>query len=396
MIMKKIACLTAVFLFLSSVTVMYAAGEGGNDTRYFIPSTKSFWKNTFGVRNMFDDGFTTDLSDWQLRLAKIAGLKVIPVKKFTILPAIQDPQQSGIGSPDQRMEPTDHVPWGVQELSSTAPLARTSGGAGVTVAVLDTGAAVGHPDLSGRVKECKDFTRSERAVTDNECEDKNGHGTHVAGIIAAAGGEDHRGIYGMAPEADLFVYRVCANDGSCWADDIATALKTATDNGAQIVTMSFGSDSTSSLVSGAISYADKKGVLMIAAAGNDGPYPESIDYPASSTEVVSVGAIDVRDAIADWSSRGSNGATKHYERNEGDMELIAPGVNVESTWKDGGYAILSGTSMAAPHIAGLAAKLWVKDAEDPAEATRDLLHKITADIPPEGDDDASGWGLPQP
>ncbi len=200
----------------------------------------------------------------------------------------------------------------------------------------------------------------------------------------------------MAPETDLFVYRVCADDGSCWADDIALALKTATDNGAQIITMSFGSDSTSSLVSDAISYADEKDVLMIAAAGNDGPYPDSIDYPASSPEVVSVGAIDVRDIIADWSSRGSNGATKHYERNQGDVELVAPGVNVESTWKDGGYAILSGTSMAVPHVAGLAAKLWEKDAEDPAATTRDLLHKITRDIPPEGDDDSSGWGLPQP
>ena len=78
----------------------------------------------------------------------------------------------------------------------------------------------------------------------------------------------------------------------------------------------------------------------------------------------------------------------------GDIEFAAPGVSIESTWNDGGYAILSGTSMAAPHVVGLAAKLWQKDAPAPASATRDILHTLSADLLPLGDDNDSGWGMP--
>ena len=136
------------------------------------------------------------------------------------------------------------------------------------------------------------------------------------------------------------------------------------------------------------------GVLVVAAAGNDGPYVGSVDYPAASNKVIAVGALDVNKVISDWSSRGINSQTTAYLVEDGDIEFAAPGVSVESTWKDGGYAILSGTSMAAPHISGLAAKLWQKDALAPADATRDLLRKFSTDLLPLGDDDDSGWGIP--
>ena len=232
-------------------------------------------------------------------------------------------------------------------------------------------------------------------MVDGRCDDKNGHGTHVAGIISADGGSDGLGVYGMAPEANLFVYKVCSNNGTCWADDIAVALRTAADEGANIVNMSLGSDNPSPLITEATDYAVSKKVLVVAATGNDGPYVGSIDYPGAKANVIAVGAVDKDIKIQDWSSRGNNLKTEVYVVEDGDIELAAPGFNIESTWKDGGYAILSGTSMASPHVAGLAAKLWPKtDLLDPALATREIIQKLIADLLPIGDDDDSGFGFP--
>jgi len=158
--------------------------------------------------------------------------------------------------------------------------------------------------------------------------------------------------------------------------------------------MSLGSDNPSQLITDATNYAVSKNVLVVAAAGNDGPYIGSIDYPGADANVVAVGAVNKDIQIPDWSSRGNNSTSKPYIVEEKDIELAAPGVNVESTWKDGGYAILSGTSMASPHVAGLAAKLWQKDTLNQASAVRELLQKLTADLLPIGDDNDSGFGLP--
>ncbi len=329
----------------------------------------------------------------------------MPVKKLYILPSEPlastepDPLEEGdlrikSKASASRILPSNRLPWGIKAVYNNDPLlAKTSGGAGVNVAVLDTGILKSHLDLKNRVKQCKDFTSLRQPIVDGKCEDKNGHGTHVSGIIAADGGSDNKGIYGVAPEASLFVYKVCGNNGSCWADDIAVAIKTAANSGANVINMSLGSDTESSLIKDAAAYAATKNVLMIAAAGNDGPYLGSIDYPSANPNVVAVGAFDVSYAIAEWSSRGINSTTTPYVVEEQDIEFSTPGVNIESTWKDGGYVILSGTSMASPHVAGLAAKLWQKDALDPDSATRSLLWQFSQDLIPVGDDDASGWGF---
>lgn len=398
---KKILYFLVILLFLAGSRPASAASSDTEDNRYFVQTTKGFWKNTLGARNSFEDGFTANLSAWQLRFAKLAGLKVYPVKKLNILPAeevvpvVANLLDNLFGRDEpQRLLPAEQVPWGVKTLYADTSIASTSGGAGVSVAVLDTGINGEHPDLKRRVKECKDFTAPKVSVADGKCDDKNGHGTHVAGIIAADGGEDKKGIYGMAPESDIFAYKVCSANGSCWSDDIASALRTAVDNGAQIVNLSLGSDVESSLITDAVAYAVSKGVLVVAAAGNDGPYIDSIDYPAADAGVVAVGALDSYLSVPEWSSRGNNSETKPNKVEKEDIELSAPGVNIESAWKDGGYVILSGTSMASPHVAGLAAKLWQKNAEFPAEATRGLLHRLAHDLLPLGEDNDSGFGIP--
>ena len=403
---KKIAYLLVFSLFLGVSGFAQGASE---DTRYLVKSHSGFWKKSFGVRHDFQDGFTADLTDWQLRVAKMFGVEVIPVKKLYILPEATvlevdnasdmdvsgNNEVKGKRAPSIRPVPFDQLPWGVEAVYGNNPLlVKTSGGEGVNVAILDTGVFKDHLDLKNRVSQCKDFTSLRQPIVDGKCDDKNGHGTHVAGVIAADGGSDGKGIYGVAPEASIFAYKVCGDNGSCWSDDIAMAIRTAADQGVQVINMSLGSDSESSLINDGASYAVSKNVLVVAAAGNDGSDIGSIDYPGANPDVIAVGAFDINLEISDWSSRGINSTTIPNVVEEKDIEFAAPGVIIESTWKGGKYVILSGTSMATPHVSGLAAKLWQKNAPDPDSATRNLLHTFSQDLSPVGDDDASGFGFP--
>jgi subtilisin len=280
-------------------------------------------------------------------------------------------------------------------------MASTSGGESINVAVLDTGVFAGHPDLARRVSQCKDFTQVKPGVADGKCEDKNGHGTHVAGIIAADSGADKVGLYGVAPAANIFAYKVCGNDGSCFADDVSAAIVMAADKGAKVINMSFGSDVDVPLIHDAVRYAASKDVLMVAAAGNDGLVNDEsvshIDYPAAYAEVIGVGAISQAGLVTDWSSRGTNETTTPWDMQDGDIEFAAPGEYIESTWNNGGYVFLSGTSMSAPFVTGLAAKYWQSTAlaGEQSKATRADLRSLAKDLDPIGDDSASGYGLPQ-
>lgn len=416
---KKLTVATIVFaMVFGAFAPVGAASDAGEETRFFVQTKSDFWRKALGVRHEFPDGFTTEATGLQLGLARIM-VDVYPVQRLNILPAEESVEPSSRGaspekkpdfppgkpsptpdpeptpepspepSPEPRPAPTLPLPWGVDMLTGG-----TGDGSGVTVAVLDTGVYTQHPDLVRRVLQCKDFSHRKNPIIDEQCDDGHGHGTHVAGTIVADGGEDGLGIFGVAPNANLYAYKVCGKNGSCWSDDISVAIRHAVDEGAQIINLSLGSDNVSSLIADAVDYAVEQGVLVVAAAGNDGPYQGSIDYPGAFVSVIAVGALDVDSAIADWSSRGGNSTTEPFVTEEGDIEFAAPGVNVESTSNDGSYTFMSGTSMASPHVAGLAASLWDSEAENAADAVRDLLHALSGDLEPAGDDDDSGWGLP--
>jgi len=392
-----------------------ASAESG---RYFVKSTKGFWKNTLSARHVFENGFSADLSDFQVRFAKIFGVEMEPVAVLQILPDEDLTLSTDSAKPSEtptpvptkipvqmikgqrgtaRYVPSDQTPWGIETIYDNPKIASASGGSGVIVAVLDTGVNINHPDLKGRIEQCEDFTNLSSPIVNNSCDDKNGHGTHVAGIIAADAGADKLGIYGVAPEAEIFAYKVCGANGSCYADDIAVGLKTAISQGANIVNMSFGTDKDISLIRNAVNDAWSKGVLLVAAAGNDGPFPDSIDYPGAYASVVAVGAVNKSLKVTKWSSRGINSLTDPEKINDGDIEFAAPGDAIESTWNNGGYVVLSGTSMASPFVAGLAAKYWQSGAENKlgAQTTREFLWELANDVSPFGEDNYSGLGLPQ-
>jgi subtilisin len=211
----------------------------------------------------------------------------------------------------------------------------------------------------------------------------------TTGIISADAGNDGLGIWGIAPEVTLNVYRVCSN--FCWSDDVASAINYAVGAGTNIINMSFGGSGLAQVEKQALDNAAANDVLLVAAAGNDGPGYDTIGYPAAYEKVMAIAAIDEGLAVAGFSSRGIN--DDDYVIEEREVEMAAAGVDVLSTYKDGCYAWGSGTSMAAPHIAGLAAILWQ---ETGAETTRTYLQDRAKviDLDEPGDDPATGFGLP--
>jgi subtilisin len=307
--------------------------------------------------------------------------------------------------------PRDRTPYGIETVYGNPNLTRTTGGEGVDVAVLDTGVATEHPDLRRRVDRCRDYTVD--PIRYDSCDDDNGHGTHVAGTVLADGGPNGTGIYGVAPDADLFAFKVCTADRRCSSIDLRAAIRDAADAGAEIVVLSLGGQRTQHVQS-AVQYAHEEGVLVIAAAGNGGPDLDTMSYPAADELVVGVGALERGRAdvpiepgnyrVPDFSSRGRDG--RSFERDDGYMEVSAPGVGVLSTWP-GGYTERTGTSAATPHVAGLAARLWplTSDRDGDGHRHEDVRRVLQRRAPDfdvtegeyarEGYDPAAGLGLPQ-
>lgn len=390
--MKKLFIIFASLVLISSIAFASPADETG---RYFVKTENKALGGLFGSQHNFKNGFSAELTKGQLIALHALGVETEQVQVYhfngkpvcgdnicqgaepktcpedcTDVPPEPDPD------PGRACFPSTQKPYGIMMVNGS------SGGAGVNVAVLDSGVA-DHPDI--KLTLCKDATK--KGIMSG-CSDGNGHGTHVAGTIAANAGADGQGIYGVAPLSNLFAIKVCKPNGACMSDDMAAGIYYATDQGANIISMSIGSDIESALIRDAIEYAVSNGVLVIAAAGNDGPAEGSIDYPGANAKVVAVAAIDQNKDVAAWSSRGLNDGD--YIIEESEVEFAAPGVAVESTYKDGCYALMSGTSMATPHLSGLAAKLWQGD----ALSTRLYLQNISTDIYLPGDDSATGFGLP--
>ncbi|WP_286229510.1 S8 family serine peptidase [Neobacillus mesonae] len=367
-------------------------------------------KANYGVRWDFSDkGFTTTLNAKQYQaLSKNKNLKI---EKLPELQLNANPDQKGKPGADAKAVPSDQTPWGIEAIYNDAAIAKTSGGSGIKVAVLDTG-VFNHVDLAGNIEQCKDFSQNKSPLIEGSCSDGNGHGTHVSGTVLANGGSNGTGIYGVAPDAKLWAYKVLNNRGSGYSDDIAAAIRKAADEGTRtgahvIISMSLGSNSKDPLISSAVDYAYSKGVLVVAAAGNDGPNAGTIDYPGALVNAVAVAALEnVQEngtyRVADFSSRGNASTAGDYVIQERDVEVSAPGRAVESTWNNGAYNTISGTSMATPHVSGLAAKLWAanplwsnlqlrNELQNRAKAN-DIKGGLSAAT---GDDIASGFGFPR-
>jgi serine protease AprX len=259
-------------------------------------------------------------------------------------------------------------------------------GTEINVSVLDTGINASHPDIAGRMIDWNDFVNGFLSPYDDL-----GHGTHVAGTVA---GNGMGGITtGVAPNVSLMIAKVCNLHGSCMEDHIIDATQWSVENNSDIISMSFGGGLDTTLKA-AIDTAVSMGVVIIAAAGNEGPGAGTIQFPAGEKNVIAVGAVDDFSNIAGFSSRGPiniDGETLTKP------DVSAPGVSIISlNYHTNGYAIDSGTSMATPHVSGMVALLLQAAKKkgiilSPAQV-KNILENTSVDIGVTGKDNTYGAG----
>ena len=232
-------------------------------------------------------------------------------------------------------------PWGMK-FAGVDKLWQSTQGDGVLGCILDTGYDATHPDLAGQVVGSQDFSGSAYGV-----DDRQGHGTHTLGTQCAC--DNGIGVIGVAPKLKMLVGKVLGDDGSGSSSAVTAGIQWAQKEKADYISMSLGSAQGDPAIYDALQAYVADGGLVICAAGNDGreidPQTgqelDTIGYPAKWGDVaVAVGAYDEQGNIASFSSRGP------------ELDVIAPGVNVLSTWPGGKYAYLDGTSMATPFVAG--------------------------------------------
>ncbi|GIQ69814.1 peptidase S8 [Xylanibacillus composti] len=228
------------------------------------------------------------------------------------------------------------IPWGVRQIGAHK-LWKTTKGEGIRIGVIDTGTDASHPDLKGRVVGGVNVLHPYAPPADD-----NGHGTHIAGTIAACGGS--HGMTGVAPAASLYAVKSFDRHGSAYLSDIVKGIEWCVHNEMDIINMSFGMTDSSPTLREAVKQAVRSGIIVCASSGNDGK-TGIIDYPAQYKDTIAVGATEKGRYIAAFSNRGER------------IDIYAPGDRIVSTWPKGRYETLSGTSMATSHVTGLIALL---------------------------------------
>ncbi|WP_409303839.1 S8 family peptidase [Peribacillus sp. SCS-155] len=271
---------------------------------------------------------------------------------------------------------SQYMDWGTHKIQAASAWKTSLTGKGVKVSVIDTGIA-NHPDLalSGGT--------SVVSYTSSYADD-NGHGTHVAGIIGAK--NNTIGTVGVAPDASLYAVKALDGRGSGYLSDIIAGIDWSIQNKMDIINLSLGIPTPSYALADAVDRAYNQGILVVAAAGNDGTADgsgDTVDYPAKFPSAIAVSATDEYNNRGIFSSSGDS------------IEVAAPGVNIVSTFLNGSYARASGTSMAAPFAAGALALL--KEANPAATniAIREKLKNYALDLGTPGRDSLFGYGLVQ-
>jgi subtilisin family serine protease len=247
----------------------------------------------------------------------------------------------------------------------------------VKVAIIDTGVDYTHPDLQGRidVEDGFNFVSNTTNVKDD-----NGHGTHIAGIIAASS-NNGIGISGITGNLDVKIVpvKVLNSEGVGDSDIIAQGIKYAADKGVQVINLSLGGMEKSTEINAAIDYAVSKNITIIAASGNDATDCASYT-PANNPKVITVSAIGQNDKIAYFSNYGNN------------VSVSAPGVNILSTYINGKYAYMSGTSMAAPIVTGVVAMIKAENPDLTPTEISTILKNSSTDLGQKGKDVYYGYG----
>lgn len=318
-------------------------------------------------------------------LLKIAGAKPIKtLQKHKMIAASMDkrtlnslrknPNVESISIDAKRKPLAQTTPYGIpmvqgNQLSQNNLSARK-------VCVIDTGYNLGHPDLPDQNNGATG--QANNSQVGNWFNDGNGHGTHVAGTVAALA--NNEGVVGVYPGVDLHIVKIF-NDSGQWtfASDLIDGISQCQGAGANVVNMSLGGGSASTAERNAMQTFVNQGVMLVAAAGNSGN--SSLSYPASYDAVISVAAVDSSENRASYSQYNSQ------------VEISGPGSAVQSTWPTNTYNSISGTSMATPHVAGAAALVWSFFPQCNNEEIRAALNATAKDKGSSGRDNFYGFGI---
>lgn len=280
--------------------------------------------------------------------------------------------QNQIGLPNDLLY-REQYQWNLSAIQAEAGWDITKGDEHIIIAVIDTGVDLDHPDLRRRI------TNGYNVLLNNNFpDDDNGHGTHVAGIIASET-NNHEGVAGITWYNKIMPIKAMGAEGHGTTFDIAKGIFWAVDHGADVINMSLGNYQHSSLLKGAIDYAYSKNVVLIAAAGNENTMQPS--YPAAFSKVLSVAAVSYTGQRAPFSNYGDY------------IDVAAPGVQIPSAYFNQQYAALSGTSMASPHVAGLAGLLLSVNPNLTNQEVIDIIKNSTYDLGIPGTDHEFGSGL---
>ena len=241
------------------------------------------------------------------------------------------------------------LPWGIDRVDAEVAHAdgetggdNTDGEGGTDIAIIDTGIDDDHPDLEANIGAGKAYVKCRGKNCNYPWSDDNDHGTHCAGIADAR--DNTQGVVGVSTEATLHAVKVLDKQGSGSFSDVAAGIEYTADQGWDVGSLSLGASSGSQTVKDACTYANDKGVLLVAAAGNDGPCSDCVGFPAAYSEVIAVSSTTKEDTLSGFSSTGP------------EIELAAPGSDIYSS-VIGGYDTFSGTSMACPHVSGAGGQL---------------------------------------
>jgi subtilisin family serine protease len=259
--------------------------------------------------------------------------------------------------------------WYLQKIGMPSAWNSTKGNSAITVAVIDSGVQINHPELAGKIISPINMLNGSTETLADE------HGTHVAGIIAAS--LNKSGVAGIAPNVKIMPVNVFSGD-SASIYNIIRGIYYATDHKANIINLSLGGTSYSQALEGSVNYARSNGVLVVAAAGNDST--NTTTYPAAFPGVVGVSATNGRDEITSFSNYG------HY------IDIAAPGEMIFSTVTGSSYNYMSGTSMAAPVVSGVSALLLSKNPFLAPEEVENILKRSALDLGHIGRDDYFGYG----
>jgi len=262
--------------------------------------------------------------------------------------------------------------WNLPEIMTETGWKVTKGSPDIVVAVLDTGVQSDHPDLKGRLVKGVNIVDPSA-----DPEDDVGHGTHVAGIIAAEV-NNNEGVAGMTWYTKIMPVKVLDDTGAGSTYSVAEGIIWATDNGAHVINMSLGNYAQAEFLHDAIKYAHDNGVVLVAASGNDNT--ERPGFPAAYPEVLAVAATDPDESRAEYSNYGDY------------IDVAAPGTSIPSTYPGSRYAALSGTSMACPHVAALVSLVRAANPGLDNEQVMDLVRTTAKDLGVAGRDAEFGFG----